>query len=257
MDANKKGEFAHWVSILCVRSDMRWAEWLKSRLEGYNVPVHLEGRPSADGLVPAKIGRVPILMADGEMTATDLDSSRYLVILCSSDAARSEEIDKWVKHFKSLEREHRVQCLIVAGEPFASSRVEPDGEECLPKAIKYEVNKNGDLTETPASPSAADLRAHRHGRRSSFLKVLAGVLRLDYEELKERDFEQQQKKSFQIMVVAAALVVLLGLSSLFFMLQARSARFEAEAADGRAAHLETELEILRLDLEKYKGSAAQ
>ncbi|MDA7916259.1 hypothetical protein N9B94_03395 [Verrucomicrobia bacterium] len=261
METQTKSECAYWVSIVAMPSDMRWATWLQQRLESYRLPSVLEEKLDSLGAEPKRRGKALLLSLENgaklEAIEDQLKRSRFLVVVCSPDAANSSDMDQMIRSFKRLEREHRVQCLIVAGEAYASSRLEPEGEECLPRAIKYEVDKDGSINDTPAAPAAADIRAHREGRRNAFLKILSGLFRLEFEEMKDRDFEEQQRKSFHIMLIVAALVVLLGLTSLFLLINAREAHFAADAAEERASQLEIDLNGARLDLEKLKGDPSK
>ena len=49
-----------------------------------------------------------------------LRQSRYLIVICSPDAAQSRWVGQEIVEFKKLEREDRILALIVAGEPNAS-----------------------------------------------------------------------------------------------------------------------------------------
>ena len=262
MEPKGKQNYTHWVAILTSTRDSKWASWLKQRLLGYQVPAHLAGKPSADGEVPVRIDKIHVVEVSdeegAELPGTTIDllrQSRYLVVICSPETAKSKKAERLVAEFKRGDREHRVQCLIVDGEPFASSRLEPDAEECLPTTIKYEVDKNGNLTDTPSSPYAADVRQHRDGRRNSFLRIFAGILRVEYEDLREWDHSEMQRKNFHIMIACSLLIVLLGITSLYLLVRVTQAELSAGNAAEYSRQLETEIKKLKIDIQDAgKGS---
>jgi eukaryotic-like serine/threonine-protein kinase len=52
-----------------------------------------------------------------------LESSLYLIVICSPRAAVSRWVNREIEVFKSLGGEARVLCLIVDGEPNADSNL--------------------------------------------------------------------------------------------------------------------------------------
>ncbi|MGY8654993.1 MAG: hypothetical protein ACKVJX_15370 [Verrucomicrobiia bacterium] len=207
-------EYINWVFICHSQADERWKNWLTKHLGIFRTPRPFPGKLTADGPIPRRIDPI-IARNDGgdaakSLTAEDkktLRESRYLVVICSPGAAVSPWVDQAVRKFKSLGREHRTLCLIVGGEPYASSRLDPIGEECLPRAIKYEVDAEGEITETPTAPAAADARPGKDGRRNAFLKLTAGMLRIDFGELKQRDHDRGQIQMTLVLASALALLI--------------------------------------------------
>ncbi|MEO7072718.1 MAG: TIR domain-containing protein, partial [Rhodanobacter sp.] len=64
--------YAYRAFISYSHQDKTWADWLHKALETYRVPVHLVGRQTAAGVVPARLN--PIFRDREEFaSATDLD----------------------------------------------------------------------------------------------------------------------------------------------------------------------------------------
>ena len=79
---------------------------------------------------------------------------------------------------------NRVHALILDGEPNASI---PD-EECFPPALSHKVDAEGTIiTDEPEEPIAADLRPEGDGRDNAKIKLLAGVLGISFNSLRQRE----------------------------------------------------------------------
>ena len=68
-----------------------------------------------------------------------------------------------IHQFKKIHGEDRIFSLIVAGEPNASSKPECDDEECFPLALRFKLGPDGELSDQPAEPIAADARPRYDG----------------------------------------------------------------------------------------------
>jgi Tfp pilus assembly protein PilF len=97
--------------------------------------------------------------------------------------------------------------------------------ECLPPALRFAV-EDGVVTDRPvAEPLAADIRQGGDDRRDARLKVVAGMLGVGLDELRQRDQARRQKRLAAIGVAATiGCAVLAGLA-----IAALLARNEAEA----------------------------
>ncbi|HEX8898030.1 MAG TPA: hypothetical protein VF751_04990, partial [Chthoniobacterales bacterium] len=115
-----------------------------------------------------------------------------------------------VQVFKALGREGRVLCLIVDGEPNADANL---GElECFPRSVRFKVDSNGDLTNEPNEPIAADARAGKDGKANALLKLLAGMLSVGFDQLHQRDRQRAVRRRIRwsLAGVAAAITILIG-----------------------------------------------
>src|SRR5262249_54802775 len=89
--------------------------------------------------------------------------------------------------------EDRVICLVVDGEPNASAQPGCTEPECMPEAVRYWVNHEGKITEIPTEPIAADARRSKDGKKNALLKLIAGVLGVNFDDLKRRDYERRER----------------------------------------------------------------
>lgn len=206
-------DFKYWAFISYSHSDDKWAEWLHKSLETYKVPKNLVGKPTREGIVPARAypifrdrDELPGSANLGENIEAALRLSRYLIVICSPRAVQSKWVDKEVRMFKSWGREDRVLCLVTDGEPNATGRQIKDMPECMPAAVRFWVDRDGNLTEIPTEPIAADARKGKDGKNNALLKLLAGILGVNYNDLKNRSQERREK---QIKVISAGVFALM------------------------------------------------
>ncbi len=189
----------YWAFISYCHRDENWARWLHRAIEGYRVPGRLVGRSTRNGVVPTRLypvfrdrDELPTSANLGESLLNALKQSRFLIVICSPEAAASRWVNEEVRAFKALGREDRVLCLVVEGEPNASDRRDSVQQECFPPAVRYRVSAEGLLGQERSESLAADARPGKDGRLDVKLKLLAGLLGVGLDELKQREKERQR-----------------------------------------------------------------
>lgn len=225
-DARDGGDrLEYWAFISYSSQDVEWAEWLMEALERYRIPRGLVGRPMGSGSIPRRL--VPVFRDRDELSsAPDLQEaleralrrSRRLVVVCSP---RSASPGSWVDHeartFKALGRSDDVLALIVDGEPGASDGSGDPSLECFPPALRFEVDGEGQLTSTPTEPLAADVRREadhpREARRRALVKLVAGILGVDFDDLWQRDQRRRRRRIAVTTVASALLIAVIGILS--------------------------------------------
>lgn len=174
----------YWAFISYSHRDEAVAKRLQRRLETYRLPRQLVGREGPEGPVPARVR--PLFRDRDELHAgadlkahvqQALAASRWLIVVCSPDAARSPWVEREIVEFKRLHGERRVLALIAAGEP----------EACFPNALRHALDERGEPRGAALEPIAADLRAHADGPKRAPLKLLAGMVGVGFDELVRRD----------------------------------------------------------------------
>jgi tetratricopeptide (TPR) repeat protein len=221
------------------------AAWLHRALEAYRVPRQLVGEVTRMGPVPRRL--TPIFRDREELaSATDLGAvlnealaaSQCQIVVCSPHAARSKWVNEEILAFRRLGRSDRIFCLIVDGEPNASDDPTRADEECFPPALRFQSGEDGQADEVRVEPIAADARAGKDGRNDAKLKLIAGLLDVGFDALKQRE---QQRRGRQLIAVAAAsaagMALTTGLAGVALVerasAQKQAARAEAEAATAR------------------------
>ena len=240
----------YWAFISYSHSDARAASAVQRALETYRLPKRVAGTTTAAGMVPAFLK--PVFRDRDEMQAgADLKTtvrealaqSRYLIVVCSPDAARSAWVNREIIEFKKLRGESRVLALIAAGEPFASRIPGRETEECFPEALRFALTPGGEAKGEALEPIAADLRPQGDGKRLATLKLVAGMVGVGVDELVRRDAQRRARRA--VLVAGASLLGMAAMAVLTVM--AVQSRTEAQSQRAQAEDL---IEFMLGDLRK-------
>ena len=177
------------------REDEQWAAWLQHKLEHYRLPSNLNGRTD----LPREIR--PVFRDTSELTPGNLprqirealEQSRYLIVVCSPRAARSEWVNREVETFIALGRTDCIIPFIVDGTAHAGN---PE-RECFPPALRA----------LPAEQELLGAGIDEMGREAAAVKVVARMFGLRFDTLWQR-YERDRRKQRRI-VVAGLLALLL------------------------------------------------
>jgi len=197
-------------------ADTKWARWLMRRLEGYSVPKRFRGRRAPIGEVGRRIAPVfrdrdelPTTSDLGETIRGALRESATLVVICSPSAARSRWVQEEIITFKRLHGERSVFAFIVSGEP----KHEGAADDCFSPALRAGLDADGQLSNRPAEVVAADARPGADGPKFAFMRLVAGLLGVGFDELRQRELQRRNRR---LMVVStcsmAGMALMLGLA---------------------------------------------
>ena len=232
--------FRYRAFISYAHDDKAWGDWLHRALEAYHVPATLIGTRGDRGVVPARLR--PIFRDREELTAAAdlsaeleeaLQDSATLVVICSPLAAGSHWVNEEILAFKRLGRGDLILPFVVAGEPNADDHA----LECFPPALKYELGSDGALSDTLAEPVAADARPEGDGRENAKLKLIAGMIGVGFDQVRQREAEAQRRRLRRVLAgVTVLLVVFAGLTAaaVWFAFDAAEQRDAAAAAQAEA-----------------------
>jgi tetratricopeptide (TPR) repeat protein len=241
-------KFRYKAFISYSHKDEAVAEWLHRALENYSVPPHLVGRETKFGTVPKSIR--PVFRDQSELAVsaslTDsvteaLSQSEYLIVICSPNAVASSWVQQEILAFKREHGEANVLAVIASGEPFASDLPDSGDEECFPSALRYALSADGTVGTRTLEPLAADIRAGRGGKHLARLKLAAALLRVDLDELVQRDTQRRYQRLRIIAAGAVAGMLVMG----WLTFTATQARTEAETQRSAAEDL---IEFMLVDL---------
>jgi tetratricopeptide (TPR) repeat protein len=237
----------YWAFISYSHKDRGWANWLHRSIENYYLPRRLVGGDTPVGPIPRRIK--PLFKDRDELAASRdlrsrvysaLDQSKSLIVICSPDAARSRWVKDELGWFQSRNSRSRVFAVIVAGTPNASDMPGCEGEECFPAELRHSAHPAGQLGLEKLDIVAADLRANGDGRRLAKLKLVAGILGVDLDELVQRDTARRTQQLIAVSaasLVGAASMGALAVAAISSREQAREALVEAQAQRGKAESL--------------------
>lgn len=226
----------YWAFVSYSHRDAPIAARLQRFIETYAIPKALVA--SSNGRIPAHLK--PVFRDRDELQAgSDLNStvraaladSRFLVVVCSPDAARSQWANREILEFKKIHGEANVLAFIAAGEPFASRMPGREGEECFPEALRFALTPDGEPRGEALEPIAADMRPHADGPRLAMLKIVAGMIGVGLNELVQRDEQRRMRRMAAIVagsMAGMAVMAVLTLMAVHARNEAQSQRAQAE-----------------------------
>lgn len=141
VDQDKKDYIAF---ISYKRDDEETAKWLQEEIESFKLPIELLNKDSADGDFKKRyVFRDKTDMSSGvlpEVIKEGLNSSKFLIVICSTNVVKSEWVNKEIEYFISLHPNNikKIIPFIINGEPYSKVN------NCLPDAI-YNIPKNKEL----------------------------------------------------------------------------------------------------------------
>lgn len=238
-------EFKYKAFISYSHADEKWARWLHRTLESYRPPKRLIGKHTPLGQVPRQMS--PVFRDREELaSSTDLgadltsalEDSACLVVICSISSAQSHWVNEEIKAFKNLGRSDRIFSLIVEGEPFSTGKPDIEQYECFPAALRFKMGADGLLSDEPAEPIAADARQGRDGKAHAKVKLLAGMLGVGFDDLRQRELQRRNRRMAILSSAAlAGMVVASGLATTAIIArneaQEQKVRAEQEAETAR------------------------
>lgn len=215
----------YWAFISYSHKDSQIAEKWHRKLETYRVPNTLVGTVGRDGVIPKRL--FPIFRDRDELpTSSDLGAnlrealgrSRFLIVIASPASASSRWVGEEVRHFKKVHRNGNVLALITSGEPNVTEQGKP-AEECFCPGLRFQLNPEGEVSTEPSEPIAADIRPKGDGENRAFLKIVAGLIGVSFDDLFQRERRRQRQRMLVFsslgILLAAALTMIIAQLSLF------------------------------------------
>ena len=222
--AGPESQDRYWAFISYSHRDEHWAQWLHTCLETYRIPKSLRNRFAPLGSKAGSDRLFPVFRDRDELSGgADLNDliqaalrqSRFLIVICSPDSAESKYVRQEIEAFKALGREDRVLCLVVAGEPGASTQPTSASRECFSPPLRAR-NVGGQLVA--CEPLAADVRKSKDGKTNAKLKIIAAMLGVTFDELSAEDQRRFQRRvrmtlALGLSTIALAMAYLIALDA--------------------------------------------
>ncbi|WHZ20509.1 MAG: hypothetical protein OJF55_002658 [Rhodanobacteraceae bacterium] len=239
-----ESSFTYRAFISYSHRDQAWADWLHRTLETYRVPSRLVGTQTAHGEIPLRLN--PVFRDRDELASADslaskvneaLRQSENLIVICSPASAASRWVNEEVLAYKRMGRGGRILCLIVDGEPNATDLPGHAAEECFCPALRFQLDANGQPASERAEPIAADVRPGKDRKPNAKLRLIAGMLGVGFDVLKQREQHRRMQRMAAITTLALvvmALTIVLAVFALISRHQAVLARQHAVAAEQAA-----------------------
>ena len=79
-------------------------------------------------------------------------------------------------------------------------------DECFPEPLRYHLTETGEISGERTEPIAGDTREGKDGKNNAKLKLLAGLLGVNFDELRQREHERRLRRARAIGAGALFLV---------------------------------------------------
>lgn len=210
---NKPYEYFAFISYK--REDEKWAKWLQKKLESYSLPTALR---KENPQLPAKIR--PVFRDQSELSGGNLkaeiekglNSSKYLIVICSPRSAKSPWVSKEVQHFIDNGKENFIIPFIIGGIPNASKAE----DECFPEGLR----------QLDGEKEILGININEMGREAAAIKVIARMFDLRFDSLWQR-FERNKRQRRIFAGIIASVIILLSLTIIGYISHQNSLLIEA------------------------------
>ena len=174
------------------QKDQEMAKWLQAKLESYKLPTEIHNEfENSRYLRPVFRDKTDLNAGIlSEELKKHLISSKYLVVVCSPNSAKSKWVNDEVKVFLEMGRAERIIPFIVDGTPHG------DEDECLPQALRELKGENEIL----------GISINEVGKQKAFIKLVSKMLGIDYDVLWQR--HKRQIRNRRIASVASLSILL-------------------------------------------------
>ena len=218
-----EGKYRYYAFISYKREEEQWAKWLQHKLEHYKLPTNLNGRSDLPKEVRPVFKDTSELIPGNlpEQIREALELSKYLIVLCSPNAAKSEWVNKEVEVFMSMGRTNNIIPFIIDGIPFSSNH----DEECFPKAI----------LSLPPDQELLGANINEMGRDAAAVKTVARMFGIRFDELWHRhEREQKRRRNIIISAVAAFVLAVIGVAFWMYLQRQETLRVNWEMMENQA-----------------------
>lgn len=168
-------QYTNYAFISYKREDEKWAKWLQHKLENYKLPSVIRKESSDVPKYLRPVFRDGTDLSGGvliDRLREELLHSKFLIIICSPFATKSDWVNREIKAFIDAGRQENIIPFIVDGTPHAQN----SSEECFPRA----------LLELPTERELLGINVHEGGRNTAIVRLVATMLNVRFDKLWQR-----------------------------------------------------------------------
>lgn len=178
--------------------DVKVAKWLHRKLESYKLPTEIHNE-----FEDSKYLR-PVFRDQEDLNAgvlsdelrKHLESSKYLIVICSPNSARSGWVSNEVKTFIEWGRLEYIIPFIIDGTPNSG-----DAQECFPRSLKAFISEHPDR-------ELLGIRIAEVGREKAFVRVISRMLGINFDVLWKRH-ERERKRNMIFTCLSVPIILAL------------------------------------------------
>lgn len=254
----RKYRYDAFISYRHTELDKFVAENLIKQLEAFKLPrsvaKKLKGKKTKIERVFRDREELPLTNNLEEPIVEALQSSEWLIVICSPRLPESMWCKKEIETFISLRGREHVLAVLIEGEPSESFP-----EELL---YKYEEVKTADGTiervKVPVEPLAADFRgkdgADKKGvlkaMKTEILRVLAAMFGIPYDDLRQRHRERRMRRIMTASVVIGTACLLFGIYSTMTAMRIKAQKEQIEVQSEQILEQSKEIQAKSEEIQK-------
>lgn len=184
--------------------DAKWAKWLQEKLESYKLPADIHNEfENSRYLRP--VFRDKTDLNTGVLAnelRKELEESKYLVVICSPNSAKSAWVSDEVKAFIEMDRLDYIIPFIVSGTPHNYKERDcesPYEDECFPFFLRQYTKQHPELELLGISTDEV-------GKEKAFIRVVSRMLGVSFDVLWKR--HERDKRNRRIVSVLCTCILL-------------------------------------------------
>lgn len=203
----------YYAFISYQRKDEKWADRLRDKLEHYRLPSNVRKQNASLPKEIRPIFRDTLELAGGVLAKeieAALQNSKFLIVICSPNSAKSPWVNKEIQTFIDLGREDCIIPFIIDGTPFSDN----EETECFPPALR----------SLKGEKELLGININELSRDAAAIKVVARMFELKFDTLWQRYEREKQKRRIIIYFSICFIILILSLFSLWMFNQYRLTR---------------------------------
>jgi len=199
--------------------DVKIAKWLQHKLEQFYIPNKIFDIVNKDNLPKDSHYLRPIFLDKTDLNGgvladtlrQNLESSRYLIVICSPNSAKSDWVSKEVQCFVESGRLDYIIPFVVKGTPFVDTQIaagkNPAEEECMPKYLV-------EFTKKHPEKELLGIDVRDNGYENSIIRIVSRMLGISFDDLWDR---QRRRRVAKITSMFSAFILFFFFIGYFFM----------------------------------------
>lgn len=243
------------ISYRHTELDKYAAELLHRQLESFRLPGNIakqrkDGRTRINRVFRDK-DELPLTNNLEDPILQALQTSEYLIVVCSPRLRESLWCRKEIETFISMHGREKILAVLIEGEP----------EDSFPEELLYreeviiDADGNSHTERIPMEPLAADIRgkdrhAMKKALKTELLRLLAPMFSLNYDDLRQRHRERRMKRILAASLSVGAVCLAFGTVSTVMALRIQSQKTQIEAQAGEIQKQNQEIQKQNQEIQK-------
>lgn len=195
----KHNTYDYFAFISYKREDAEWAKSIQNKIESFKIPAVLrKDNPS----LPNKIR--PVFRDESDLSGGNLkksiekglENSKYLIVICSPQAAKSPWVSREVQYFIDHGREDYIIPFIIDGSPNAKN----EQDECFPIGLR----------QLSGEKEILGININEMGREAAVIKTIARMFDIRFDSLWQRHERAKRRKHIVWGVTSIVIIVIMG-----------------------------------------------